>query len=253
MEIWWSSGLRRVNRDLCITRFDCRPQFMWFEFDVRTADNVELVIECTFFYEVVDLPQMIRTTGNLPGDIYNQARSQFIKEVATVTLKSFMEEMHSISSRVLVVDPNFYTVRGVNVHSLHVTRYFCTEERTSEVLQQIIEETTNRMNRLSKAESESEIKLFQLRGQIDEERLNSDLLKIQYEHRTAEACVAGGAEAERIAAFLAGLDDKVPELENRISMWQTLRKTEALSVVSTGNANLYFTPSDVNLSIESKR
>merc|ERR1719473_2636261 len=82
VQLWWSSGLRRQKRDLCIERFDCRSQYMWFEFDCRTSDNVELILECTFFWEVMDLAKMVRATGNLPGDIYNQARSQFIKSVA---------------------------------------------------------------------------------------------------------------------------------------------------------------------------
>jgi len=32
-------------------RFDCRAQFMSFEFNCRTSDNVELVLEGTFFWE----------------------------------------------------------------------------------------------------------------------------------------------------------------------------------------------------------
>ena len=50
-----------------------------------------------------------------------------------------------------------------------------------------------------------------------------------------------------------GLESEVPLLEDRIKMWQTLRKTDALSVVSKGGANLYFTPNDVDLSIEARQ
>merc|ERR1712014_192798 len=198
----------------------------------------------------MDLSVMVRKTGNLPGDIYNQIRSQFIKHVAGTTLKGFMEQLHVISKKIFEEDVSFYDSRGVKIHSLEVTKYMCAEKRTSEVLQQIIEETTNRLNRLSQAESENEVRIFKMQGQIEEEKLNGDLLKIQHEHQKSEAQVAGAAEAERVAAFIKKLEADVPKLEERISMWQLLRKTDALQVVSQGGANLFYTPNDVNLSIK---
>lgn len=253
VELRWSSGLRRKSRDLIIgshIRFDCRPQFMWNEIDCRTQDNVELVLETTLFWEVIDLSVMVGKTGNLPGDIYNQIRSQFIKHCAQATLKSFMEQLHTISGKIFAEDQDFYTSRGVKVHSLEITKYMCSEKRTSEVLQQIIEETTNRLNRLSHAESENEVRIYKMQGQLEEEKLNSQLLEIQHRHAKAEAAVSGEAEAERVAAFVKRLEEHVPALDDRISIWQTLRKTDALSVISQGGANLYYTPNDVDLSIK---
>lgn len=252
VRLCWSRGRRREKRDLFIERFDCRAQYMSFEFNCRTKDNVELVLEGTFFWEVVDLPVMVRTTGDTSGDICNHARSQFIKQVARVTLKEFMDDLNIISNKVYQEDQTFYESRGVKVHSLEVTGYQCAEQSTSQVLQQIIQETTNRMNRLSQQESENEVKLFKMQGQIEQERLNGELLTIQQEHSQAESKVSGAAEADRVAAFIKGLATEVPRLEDRVSMWQTLRKTDALSVVSQGGASLYYTPNDVNLSIESR-
>jgi len=60
------------------------------------------------------------------------------------------------------------------------------------------------------------------------------------------------AEADRAASFVTGLAEQVPRLEDRLALWQTLRKTDALSAISTGGANFYYTPSDVNLSIEGR-
>jgi hypothetical protein len=169
-----------------------------------------------------------------------------------VTLKEFMDDLNCISNKVYEEDMEFYGSRGVKVHSLEVTRYACAEASTSEILQEIIQETTNRMNRLSQAESENEVKLFKMQGQIEQERLNGELLEIQHQHAVAEAKVAGSAEADRIAAFVKGLGTDVPVLQDRFTMWQTLRKTDALSAVAQGGASLYYTPNDVNLSIESR-
>mmetsp|Transcript_72830 Transcript_72830/g.189606 ORF Transcript_72830/g.189606 Transcript_72830/m.189606 type:complete len:700 (+) Transcript_72830:55-2154(+) len=252
VKLCWSKGRRRETRNLFIERFDCRPQFMSFEFNCRTSDNVELVLEGTFFWEVVNLPAMVKSTGDTTGDLCNHARSQFIRHVARVTLKEFMETSHTIAKAVWEDDKQFYASRGVWIHSLEVTRYACADSRTSEILEQIIQETTNRMNRLSQAESENEVNLFRMQGQIEQERLNGDLLKIQHEHSTEEAEVMGKAESARIAAFMDGLQTSVPKPEDRAHMWQVLRKTEALATVTQGNCTLYFTPSDVDLSIETK-
>merc|ERR1719491_743449 len=121
----WSRGRRRERRDLYIDRFDCRAQYMSFEFNCRTKDNVELVLEGTFFWEVVDLPSMVQSTGDTSGDICAHARSQFIKHVAQVTLKEFMDSSHVIAKKVWEEDPSFSLSRGVKIHSLEVTRYQC--------------------------------------------------------------------------------------------------------------------------------
>merc|ERR1719399_2766858 len=134
-----------------------------------------------------------------------------------------MDDLQAISSKVHQEDSEFYNTRGVSVHSLEVTRYQCADENTSEVLQQIIQETTNRMNRLSQAESENEVKLFKMRGQIEQEKMNGELLEIQHQHSKDEAKVQGLAEADRISAFIHGLDKDVPNLQERIQLWQTLR------------------------------
>ena len=55
VEMVWSRGRRREYRDLVITKLDLRPMYMSFEFNCRTNDNVELVLEGSFFWEVVDL------------------------------------------------------------------------------------------------------------------------------------------------------------------------------------------------------
>merc|ERR1719492_624500 len=168
VRLCWSKGRRRETRNLFIERFDCRPQFMSFEFNCRTSDNVELILEGTFFWAVVDLPTMVKSTGDTSGDLCNHARSQFIRHVARVTLKEFMDDLNVISNKVYTEDQSFYRSRGVKVHSLEVTGYQCAEQSTSQVLQQIIQETTNRMNRLSQQESENEVKLFRMQGQIEQ-------------------------------------------------------------------------------------
>merc|ERR1719265_50529 len=162
---------------------------------------------------------MMRVTGDTSGDMCSNIRSQFITHTARMSLKQFMEEQHVVSKKVLEGDEAFYAARGIKMHSLEITRYQCADQSTAETLGQIIQETTNRMNRLSHAVSENEVNLFRLQGQIQQAKQNSRLLEIQHAQTEKEACVAGKAESDRIGAFLIGLTDKVPSLEDRIRMW----------------------------------
>jgi len=247
----WSRGRKRDMKGLLIKRFDCRPQYMKFEFNCRTKDNVELILEGTFFWEVVDLPKMVNITGDTSGDLCNHARSQFIRLVSKITLQDFMNTLHDVAKKVFQEDPDFYNRRGVKVHSLEITRYQCADVSTSEILEQIIQETTNRMNRLSQQESENEVRVYKMEGQIKQETQKTEILEIQLKHQEEEARVNGVAEASQVAAFMKELKEEVPNLEERIKTWETLRKSDALQAIATGQANLVYTPNDVNLSIRS--
>merc|ERR1712216_32734 len=132
------------------------------------------------------------------GDMVYHIRSKFIHQAAQVTLKVFMETLHVISKHILDEDIEFYATRGIKVHSLEVTRYQCADKSTAAILEQIIQETTNRMNRLSQAESENEVNLFRTQGQVEQSRLNCELLAIQHEQTQKEAQVNGTAKASEL-------------------------------------------------------
>jgi len=212
----WSRGRRRDTRDLRFNKIDCRPMFMSFEFNCRTSDNVELVLEGTFFWQIVDVAAMMRATGDTTGDICSHARACFIQLVSRVRLSEFMEDFESIAQKVHQQDDAFYRDRGVKIHSLEVTRYQCADQSTAAILEQIIQETTNRMNRLQKQESENEVHLFRIKGDIEEERATGELLEVRQKNTNKAASMEGAAEAERVRTFLKDLEDQVPELQTRV-------------------------------------
>ena len=47
--------------------------------------------------------------------------------------------------------------RGVQIHTLEVTAYRCQDDSTARILEQIIQETTNRINRKMKQKSDNEV------------------------------------------------------------------------------------------------
>jgi len=252
VELWWSTGLHKDRRGLRITTFDLRPKFMWYEFEARTQDNVELVISITFFWEVVDFEAMIRKTDDTPGDICSHARSAIIQSVSQVKLEHFLAEFNMIVYEAVIEnDSTFYSERGVRLNAVEIRSIACKDPATQQILQEIITETTNHLNRQQKQESENEIKLKQMKGQIEAEELRSRLLDLQRQHAHKESLTEGEAEANRVQAFLDGLGDTL-SLEDKLAIFKTLHKQKALEALSTGNATLYFTPADVNLSIETQ-
>jgi hypothetical protein len=248
----WSKGRRRDNRSLQISKIDCRPQFMNFEFNCRTNDNVELTLEGTFFWEICDVEIMVKVTGDTTGDICSHARSRFIQLVSKVTLKEFMDDFNKIASESLDPDDTFYNSRGVKIHSLEVTRYQCADASTARILEEIIQETTNRMNRMQQAASANEVGSFKIKGDIEQEKLKGELITVRQKHKFLEAEGDGKAEAERVNTFMKEIAGEVKELDKRVTLWNTLRKQEMLSVVSSGPARLYFTPEGCDLTIETK-
>ena len=87
---------------------------------------------------------------------------------------------------------------------------------------------------------------------IEEEKAMSELIKIQTLNSNAKAKMEGLAEAEKVKSFLDELSNEFSGVDDnaRIDLWKTLRKEDALRTIAKGNATLYFTPNDVNLSIE---
>merc|ERR1719218_240854 len=118
-----------------VQKIDMRPMYAFFEYTVRTSDNVELVLEGQIFWQVSNVAKMIERTGDPKGDVWYHARSALIQAVSAVTLEQFMASFNSIVSRAAATDSAFYEQRGVRLHGLEVVRYECIDAKTAGVLQ----------------------------------------------------------------------------------------------------------------------
>merc|ERR1719436_631999 len=128
-----------------VTKIDTRTQDAFFEYKVRTSDKVELTLEGTISWEVVDAPKMFGQTPDPKGDIWYHVRQRLIQAVSRVTLERFMDTFSDLAAKV-VEDDTYYAERGVVVHEVSVIRYDCANPSDAAVLQLIIQETTKRMN-----------------------------------------------------------------------------------------------------------
>ena len=267
----WSSGTspedienRVVNNEksvkylVPVTKIDLRPTFAMFRFIVRTADFVEMQLEGTIQWQVVDVPRMIERTGDPKGDVWYQTQSAFIEVVSTVTLKDFMANVSDIVSRAELTDVSFYEQRGLALHGLEVVRYECTDPNTERVLQEITQETTNRINRLEKQKSENEVDQERMAAEIELETDRRALIEMETANEKLKASAAGQAEGLRLSqqtlAFFDELTTALPDGASRLSLLKFFNEQQTLTEqtrhLAQGDAKLFLTPQDVNLKLQ---
>jgi len=150
----------------------------------------------------------------------------------------------------LEMEDDFYANRGLSLKGVEVRSVVCKDQRTQDVLQNIIQEQTHRINSLQKQDTQNEVHLKEIRGKIDSQRLEVMLIDQQKEQHEKEGEMKGLSEAARLKSFLSGLQDVVPDVSERINLFNILRKSECLQALSQGEGvNMFFTPSDVDLKI----
>lgn len=248
----WSSGLHKENRNLVIEKFDLRPKFMWYEFDVRTRDNVELILKVTFFWRITDVETLIRTTDDASGDVCSHARSRIIQEVSKVEFSNFLEEFNQlIKSSVLNPEDSFYKSRGIEIHSVEVREIACKDQKTQDVLSEIIQETTTRINRIQKQISENEVTMKRIEGEILAEENERKHLEMKIQRKERECESQGEQQAIWVRSFLDKLGSDL-SLTQKLEVFQMLRKQELYSSLSGENTRLFLTKDDVDLKLDIK-
>jgi len=231
----WSSGTSQEDLDsgivkkvkqvafkVPVKKIDMRPQYAFFEYTVRTSDNVELVLEGQIFWQVTDVSKMIERTGDPKGDVWYHARSALIQAVSLVTLETFMASFNAIVIKAAAMDEPFYAERGVKLHNLEVVRFEPKDVATAKVLQEIIQETTAHINRMQKQKSENEVEKEKMSALIDVEKQRTALITEKTGNEKLLQAAEGEAEGTRLAqstlAFMKQLETSVADEATRVTL-----------------------------------
>ena len=244
-----------------VTKIPLRSEYAKFSYSVFTSDNVPLKLEGTFFWQITDVPKMFGRTADPKGDVWHHTRAALIQAVSRVTLKEFQDKFNEIVRGAASIDVDFFTDRGTALHSLELTSFECVDRKTAEVLQEIIQETTNRENRLQKQLSESEVERERMAAQIDIEKQRAAYVEAKAANEKLQASVEGEAEGTRLAqsakVFLALLDESIPKDSGASARLDLLRffseqhtLTQQTQHLAQGTATLFLTPQDVNLKLQ---
>jgi len=264
VQMRWSSyaqpGAEEPVPKVPVTNIDLRAQKMFFNYEVRTGDNVKLRLEGTIFWQVKDVAAMISMTSDPSGDISQHARSALIQGVSKVPLSTFMSDFNNITTEAFRTQASdgFYAERGVELQSMELTRFDCVDEETAAVLQQIIQETTNRINELQKADSENEVRSAHMKADIALERQRTDLIRTKAENSRLEAEMAGQADGTKLmksaSTFIDGLNTSLPSVDARVELYRLHETTKGRNTdtqnLASGSAKLFLTPQDLNLKLQ---
>jgi len=168
-----------------------------------------------------------------------------------------MVEFNEIVMKSAGTDDKFYNDRGVVVHNLEVTRYECVDKQTSKVLQEIIQETTNRINRMQQQQSQNDVLKEKMSGDIAIEKQRAELIKTKGDNDRLQAYAEGEANgltlAKSASTFISVLGEVLPDDDARIALLKFVEEQRAqiqqTEHLSTGKANLFLTPQDMKLKL----
>merc|ERR1711879_370194 len=108
-----------------------------------------------------------------------------------------MNTFSELTSNVIDND-QYYAERGVQVHEVSVIRYECANPSDAKVLEQIIQETTKRMNELTAQNSKNDVQRASIEGEIALEEQRTKLLQIKSENDKVSAGALGEAEGLKL-------------------------------------------------------
>jgi len=249
----------QTHKTIDVTKIDMRARMMFFTYEVRTSDNVKLRLDGNIFWRVKDVKKMIDTSSDPEGEVWQHARSALIQGVSKATLSVFMARFNNITMEAFEAQGNdgFYADRGVAIVSFEVTRFEPVDKKTAEVLQQIIQETTNRINKLQVQNSENEVLAAKLAADITMEKQRTELIKTQSQNEQLQAQMqgeSGGMErAMGAKAFIDGLNTSIANVGKRVELYELHEMLENNRAnthnLAAGKANLFLTPQDMNLKI----
>lgn len=233
-----------------LNRIDVRHRYMTYAFVARTQDNVEIVLDIVFGWAITNVEKMINKSKDITNDICLKARSEIIEKVARMTFRGFMQEVNSVvANAVLDGDKEFFQTRGIELSSIQVEGFSCKHPQTEKVLQETVQETTNKMNRILKQETANEVIRVEMEGKIREEELKKRVLEIQYEHEQLIAKTDGEAMSARIKCFIESLGKDIG-MEDKLALFALLEKKESVKDLASGSGvTLFCAPQDVNLNL----
>merc|ERR1719183_1357344 len=141
---------------------------------------------------------------------------------------------------------------------MEVTSFECVDEQTAKVLQEIIQETTNRINKLQAQESANEVMAAKLAADVTlEKKQGLEYLKAKAENDKLEASIGGESSgltlAKRASTFMSGLNSALPDSAQRFQLYKLQETLQAKNAdtknLASGSAKLFLTPQDLNLKL----
>ena len=225
------------------------PTFLPHKFNVRTSDNVVMLLDMRVNFRVCNIPLFSANPIEFYGGIQNHVQNNLLDKFAQCTLSQFMSSFGTISeSEVQPVNEYFQTF-GIEVSALQIMNYTCDNQVTQDLLWQdihttvkqqselrarqtdvYIQEQVNEVQRKQKdlevalvnrdneirmefKRAENSLRVREMEIEIQEEEKRSELLEIKRGNDLSEAEFEGRAKGAEFREFLGGIDRKLTHIQ----------------------------------------
>mmetsp|Transcript_102748 Transcript_102748/g.329456 ORF Transcript_102748/g.329456 Transcript_102748/m.329456 type:complete len:655 (-) Transcript_102748:112-2076(-) len=243
-----------------ITSIDMRTQKSFYSYEVRTNDNVRLLMEGTIFWRIQDVRKMLNMTSDPEADVWFKSRSVLVASLSEVDLATFMVSFNTIVLNAFDNSKNsaFWSDRGIRMISIELNNYRPVDLRTAATLQSMIRGTVQRINDLQKQRSSNDVMKEKLEADIMLERNQTLLIEQQAVNAIIVAATAGATEGGRkattISSFMDLLNLTLTNSTERLELYRQQKLLDSAQIdtehLTQGNASLYLSPKDVALRLQ---
>jgi len=267
VEMYWSdysSSADPPGSKKLYPSIDLRTKQSFFSYTVRTRDNILLDIRGSAFWQINDVSKMMGATANPSADVWQHARSALITVINRYDWQYFTENLASVvaeayTSQTLAAGDDFYDRRGIDLQSLEVVSFDCVDPIVSEKLQDIIQETVNRINAMVVQDSALQLEKKKMEGQIILEGDKKGLLEIMMNNTkliaSTEGKRQGVLDVSGAVTFIKNLSASVASENDRIELYkirqQVLARNSDTQAVSQMDSTLFLNPADMNMNLGS--
>jgi hypothetical protein len=238
----WSNDIVGITRNQKlkqsdISKFDTRPQYMDFDFTIRTLDNVEITVCLNFYWQILDIQKMIEKTSDAPEDICRHIMSQVLSFSSKKDMKEFMSHFNEIIQTAINKNDPFFDERGIAVHRIEIIGRKCKDETIESLFQHVIEEKAKRIRNKESQEAQNDCILSQLTGEIEAEKKRGELSRVKETYTHDLAKLMGLSEGDKLAQFLKSLPEEL-SWQEKLSIWKEQEHTKRMELLVSKVGNI---------------
>lgn len=219
-----------------------------FEISVITRDNVEVRLEATVFYRVLDAASSVYRINNIDQAIYTAATSIVRSAAGKLELDELQSSRESMNAEIAKNLQQAAEVWGIEITRTEITDVII-DEQTKEAQRQQLNAERQRRATIAKAEGEKRSVELSADARLYEAQKEAEAVRVQAEANAFAVKVAAEADAEQTRLIAKAIaENGQPAIDFEIMK----RQVDALAAVAgADNAKTVIVPTDVTGAIGS--
>ncbi|MBC6497289.1 MAG: SPFH/Band 7/PHB domain protein [Alphaproteobacteria bacterium GM7ARS4] len=202
-----------------------------FKISVITKDNVEVGLESTVFYRIVDAPSSVYRIRHIDKAVYTASTSIVRSAAGKLELDELQSSRESMNQEIAVNLSAAAEIWGVEVTRTEITD-IVVDERTKESQRQQLDAERERRAMIAKAEGERRSVELRADAELYEAEKQADAIKVKADAEAYEVRVKAEADAKQTTLLAQAIkEDGQPAIDFEILK----RQVHALSAVATSN------------------